>query len=261
MGDDRNFSEMKRFLVLLPLFLWPDIMFGQLSATPVQSAVGDTGIATAASFTITFSSAPTAGNWIALAVVAAPGTKVTSSNTRWVMVTPPGNNVTTGSASILFIGYPGASAGTAITVSNVAATAVAMAGIAAEFKGVNIQTDSISQIASGNTASPAVTIAASGHLNAILISVMHTRGQLSAQSSIFTSPTNGFVYVDGSTGAAGVGQRNTTINTLNADRAVAMLIKVITDGASVSSGATMTSGQWGTSGVSLAQTQQGFFTD
>jgi hypothetical protein len=54
-------------------------------------------------------------------------------------------------------------------------------------------------------------------------------------------------------------QRNTIINTSNADRVIAMFVKVIADGASVSSGATVASGQWSMTGISLAETRRGFF--
>jgi hypothetical protein len=72
----------------------------------------------------------------------------------------------------------------------------------------------------------------------------------SAQTTVYSAPTNGFSLID---------QRNTTINTANNDRAVAMLVKVITDGASVSAGATIASAQWAANGVSLAEIQAGFF--
>jgi hypothetical protein len=250
---------------LIALLLFPVTVFAQFSETPVQSATGDTGSAVASSYTITLGAAPTAGNIIVLAAVGslANNTKVTSTNTYWSQVIASHNNTGLVQA-FLWVGYPQASAGTVITVaSNVPGTSMAMAGVAAEFRGANPNIDAIGAPSTGSSTSPAVTLNASGHANALLIVALANRccssGGYSAQTAVYTSPTNSFKFVDGTTGAAGVAMRNTTINTTNSDRAVTLLVKVITDGAGVSAGASITTNQWSACGANLAEVQRGFF--
>jgi hypothetical protein len=258
VDNDRIWNALVKYLIALLLF--PVTVFAQLSATAVQTAGGDTGAVTAASFTITLGSTPVAGNAIALGVISGSAEiKVSSTNTRWMEVQPNVYNTTTPSSAHLFIGYPDASAGTVITVAQLAGTNVSMAGLAAEFTGKNLEINSVQATATGASTTPAITINASNRPNTLLIAVISSRGTFSAQTAVYSAPTNGFTFADGS-GTAGTGQRNTTVNTSNADRVVSLLVKLVTDGASVSTGVTIgATNQWATLGTSLAETIQGFF--
>jgi hypothetical protein len=246
---------------LIPLLLFPLSCFAQLSETPRQSAVGDTGNATAASFTVTMSSAPLQGNVLIMGVVSgASGLRVTSNNTRWILAAPLSYNSTEGGGVQIWLGYVDASAGTVVTINAPAGAVSAQAAVLGEYTGVNLQADSISGNASGNSTSPAVTIAASNRANVLQVACISTRGTWSAQNATYSAPTNSFKFVDGTTGATGVAQRNTIINTSSSDRAVTLLVKVVADGASVSAGATQALNQWTTVGISLAEVQRGFIT-
>lgn len=251
---------MRRFFLFL--FLIPASCFAQLSATPVQSKGFDTGAATSTTLSGTLDAAPTQGNYLVMALVAAgPAVKVASTNTRWVQVGPQSYNTTQGGGTQIWVGYADASAGTGITVTVGTAAAAAMAAVVAEFTGKNVQLDSIPGTNTGSSTSPSVTIAASNNANVLQVAVISTRGTWSAQTAVFSNPTNGMAFLDGSTttGTAGTMQRNSTINSSNSDRAVTLLVKVIADGATVTAGATQSTNAWSATGASLAEVRRGFF--
>jgi hypothetical protein len=244
---------MKRLLLLLLLFPFSVYGGAPLSATAVQTAVGGTGGAAANSFTVTLGSTPTQYNTLIAVVSTNSGAVWDVSQTRviWRQVATTGYNATGPNVSRIYSGnIVSASAGTVITFTVFTGSNAGGVSIVAEYTGQYLYTSAVSTPATGNSASPSSGSITPGTPPSLIVACLTNRGTWSTQTTVYSSPTNGFSLAS---------QQNTTSNSANNDRSVAMLVKLVTDQSATSAGATITSAQWSGVAGSFTQSQSGFF--
>ncbi len=180
----------------------------------VQSATGTTGNVTAASFTITFGANTTVGNTVIVTICSANNVslKVTSGSAIFFTAANPIADDTTGSVlSFIFYGIV-SSAATVITIANVAGVAVTMCGVAAEYTGNTLYSDSFPGVSTGINTNIATASVSNTNLNALYIASLGQR---------ITSPTQNAAWLSGNVSPFSiVGQITTNVNTTNNDRGV-----------------------------------------
>jgi hypothetical protein len=143
------------------------------------------------------------------------------------------------------------SPGTVTTISTVGGTNVASAGVIGEYTGNRASFDKSARN-TGSSASPSTgTTSTTAVPNELVFGVLGTRGAYSTATTVFSSPTNSFAIVD---------QANSTINTANADRAVALLVKLLTATGTTSTAATISSARWAGGIASILENRAGFIT-
>lgn len=236
--------------ILTLLLLFPAYAFAQLSATPVQSAKANTGSAVSNPLTATLGATPKQYN--TLMAVAATSTTVSYSISQtgvsWREIEPTTQNATGPSVAHFFFGWVwSASASTTVSLSTITAAGFAGGLVVAEFAGANLKFDA-NGTAIGNNTAPAASVTPNS-APSLVIGCLATRGTWSGATTVFSAPTNSFTIVD---------QANSTINTTNNDRAVAMLAKFVTDTSAQSAGATIPTNAWVVSTANFNEVQAGF---
>jgi hypothetical protein len=213
-----------------------------------QFAHGDTGAATAGNFSIVLPNPPTAGSLLAVAVAHASGTGIyisTTTGISWMRYQHQQGGNTLGNS--LWIGRVFSGASATITVQVVSGGSNnAMAGVAAEFSGTSMRIDQAITATASSTSAASGATATTTSSNELWIGSLSARCQSAAEADVvFSAPTNSFTLLD---------QRTSNINTANADRAAALLYKIVSSTGTANAGATIAvSNNWIASVVTFCE--------
>ncbi len=193
----------------------------------VQSKTANSGGAAAGSLSVVLDSTPTSGN-ILILVSASTSTLLTiptTANIAWFTVAARSN---AGSVSCMaFIGYVRTGSGSATATITLASGTQPLSAVCAEYSGfTSAQLDTNTGTSgTGTTLATGATPTTRSSLE-LWLSVQTSR----ANSTLtYSAPTNGFTIV---------GQTCTTIGGANADRAVALLEKIVASTGTVNAGVT-----------------------
>lgn len=206
----------------------------QAAITRVQSQTANTGAtASNTNLNLVFGAAPTAGNIVVLAVAAgnvAGGCNVTGTNIEFYVENVMGSG---GCPIFLVIGRVFASASATITVNPSSGGAIAIAG--AEYSGSGLlRLDKVQWAVGSSTSAASGATATTTTANELWVGAL---GHRNTNGSTFSAPTNSFSIV---------GQTNTTINTSNNDRSVALVERIVSSTGTANAGATISvTGNWG----------------
>jgi hypothetical protein len=216
----------------------------EATITRVQFKTGNTGSATApTSLAITLDTAPTAGNYL-LVAVAHPTAGVPKINTTtdaaWQLVYQ--NTAGAAVAASVFMARLGASPSATVTFSIQSAGSAGVAAVVVEYSATNLRVDQTVS-SNGSSAAPATGtfVNTTNNANELLFGALCSSF---TSGTTYSAPTNSFVIV---------GQDKSTI-TGTVDRSVCALERFVTSTGTYSAAATAGNAAWGGALVSFEET-------